>query len=330
MTKCLGCGIKLQTSDKNKVGYTPKENATMCERCFRLKNYNEFKEIDLKNINNKIITKINKEANLTLFLIDFLNINEETINTYHEITSPKVLVVSKKDVIPSSIKEATITSFLKRIYHIKEDIYYISSKKNYNLTKIIDLIKNTKDLKAYTVGYTNSGKSTLINAISSKIGKESQITTSSIPNTTLDFIIINLDEIKIIDSPGFTLNNNIYDKKEYELIKKINPKSFLKPVTIQTKDNTRILIENKICLYPSNKNSFTFYMSNNINIEKIYKEGLTGANKTIIKIEANSDLIIKGLGFINIKKECQLQINTNYLDLIEVRPSLFNKENLNE
>ena len=23
MTKCLGCGIKLQTSDKNKVGYTP-------------------------------------------------------------------------------------------------------------------------------------------------------------------------------------------------------------------------------------------------------------------------------------------------------------------
>ncbi len=71
-------------------------------------------------------------------------------------------------------------------------------------------------------------------------------------------------------------------------------------------------------------------MSNNINIEKIYKEGLTGANKTIIKIEANTDLIIKGLGFINIKKECQLQINTNYLDLIEVRPSLFNKENLNE
>ena len=50
MTKCLGCGIKLQTSDKNKVGYTPKENATMCERCFRLKNYNEFKEIELKNL----------------------------------------------------------------------------------------------------------------------------------------------------------------------------------------------------------------------------------------------------------------------------------------
>ena len=38
---CKGCGIKLQYDDRDKVGYSPKENAQYCQRCFRIKHYDD-------------------------------------------------------------------------------------------------------------------------------------------------------------------------------------------------------------------------------------------------------------------------------------------------
>ena len=70
----------------------------------------------------------------------------------------------------------------------------------------------------------------------------------------------------------------------------------------------------------------TFYISNNIIVEKVFEEKLIDKEKHTIKIPTNSDLIIKGIGFINIKKECDLIVNTSYIDLIEIRKSLFTKE----
>lgn len=326
MTKCLGCGIKLQYTNPQEVGYTPKKEATYCERCFRLKNYNEYKEVDLQNINNKILDKINSEQELTIFLIDLLNINTETIGTFHKIKAPKILIISKKDIIPNSIKEEHITSFISKTYKVENDIYYLSSRKKYNIERIVNIIKETKNKKAYIVGYTNSGKSTFINAITSKINGESLITTSSIPNTTLDFININIEDIKIIDTPGFILERNLFAQKDYELIKRINPKSYIKPLTYQTKENTGILLENKFYFKPNNINSLTFYISNNLIIEKVFVNKLEDQEHITISIPDNSDLVIKGLGFVNIKKACELAINTAYKDLIEVRNSLFNKE----
>ena len=326
MNKCLGCGIKLQTDNPKLIGYTPKEEATYCERCFRLKNYNEYKEVELLNINEKILDTINKEKQLTIFLLDFLNINRETISTFKKITAPKILIISKKDIIPNSIKEDTISTFIKKIYQIEEDIYFLSSLKKYNLEKIINKIADTNEKKAYIVGYTNSGKSTFINTITKKFNGKSLITTSSIPNTTLDYINISIDSLTIVDTPGFTMEKSIYDKKDYDLIKRMNPKSYLKPLTYQTKENTGILIENKLYLKPNNLNSLTFYISNNIMIEKIYSDKPLKEDYFTINIPNNSDLVIIGLGFVNIKKECNLTINATYKELIEVRTSLFYKE----
>ena len=35
--KCLGCGIKLQSTDNQKLGFVPKhkKDADLCERCFK-------------------------------------------------------------------------------------------------------------------------------------------------------------------------------------------------------------------------------------------------------------------------------------------------------
>ena len=328
--KCIGCGSILQSDDRNKIGYIIKEkisDAKYCERCFKITNYNEKIIVPLKGINTYIIDEINKDDKYVFFLVDFLNINKETIDTFKQIKNNKTLVISKLDIIPRSIKQNLIINWLKEEYGITENIIFISSIKNLNTGSIENILERNNQKEAYILGYTNAGKSTLINklCIENNI-TNNKITTSLIPNTTLDFIKIKLNvNLTIIDSPGFTLNQTLYNDNDFELIERINPKTFLKPITHQTKDITSIIIENKIRLTPQNKNSLTFYTSNKINITKVFNDNneLKDNKETIYHIKDNSDIVIKGLGFINIKKECNLIVNSEYQDLIEIRKSMF-------
>ena len=60
-------------------------------------------------------------------------------------------------------------------------------------------------------------------------------------------------------------------------------------------------------------------------LEKVFEKNtkFTDLEEKEYDIPKNSDLVIKGLGFINIKKACKISINTNHHDLIEIRPSMY-------
>ena len=330
--KCIGCGSILQTSNKKDKGYIQQEkynDSQYCERCFKIINYKEKIITKLPNINQYIIDEVNKKANYVYFLIDFLSINTETIHTFKKINVPKTLIISKIDIIPKSIKEQKIINFLKNEYQIEEEIIFQSTKKNINTKKIINFMESNNIKEAYILGYTNAGKSTLINKLNAINNiTDKVLTTSLIPNTTIDFIKIKLNEkISIIDSPGFTLENTIYSDDEFTFLKKVNPKSFIRPITYQLKSIASLLIEDKIRISSTINNSFTFYISNDINIERVFakNKNLLNETKVSINIGDNSDLVIKSLGFINIKKACTLTIYSNQKDLFEVRKSIFTK-----
>lgn len=72
-------------------------------------------------------------------------------------------------------------------------------------------------------------------------------------------------------------------------------------------------------------NNFTFYISNDIVIERVFAKNtnLLDKGKITIEIPSNSDLIIKSLGFVNIKKSCTLTIYSENKELFEVRNSIF-------
>ena len=102
-------------------------------------------------------------------------------------------------------------------------------------------------------------------------------------------------------------------------------KKFLKPKTYQIKPNDTILIEDKIRLENKGENnSYTFYFSNDIKITKVYNNSkLQDLNFKELDIAANNDIVIKGLGFINIKKKTKIKIYLQDLDLVEIRKSFF-------
>ncbi len=328
--KCLGCGSILQNTNPDKIGYTPKDNleaVKYCERCFKINNYNEKFITKLDNINEYIINTVNKKAKYVYFMLDFLNISNETLTTFKRLKCPKALIISKLDIIPKSINKEKLTNYLKSNYNINDKIYFQSTKKNLNTKALIHNLEELKINECYILGYANSGKSNLINKINAMYNEETtKVTTSSIPNTTIDFIELKITEkLKLYDSPGFILNNVIYNSDEYNLIERINPKKYLKPITYQTKDITSIIIEDKLRIDANSNNSFTFYISNELNTKRIFNNNqeLTNLNKIELNIPDNSDLVIKSLGFINIKKACHLTIYTINDNLFEIRDSIF-------
>ena len=321
INKCLGCGAVMQNTDNSKVGYVPYNNiseAKYCQRCFKLKNYNEKVMNEVIVDENKVIDKVNKSNLYIFFLVDFLNISNETINTYKKIKIDKTLVISKSDLIFKDIKLDKLKTNLKDIYNLDENIIFLSSKKNYNINNIYAILKKNNKKSCYILGYTNAGKSTLINSLK----KENNIVESIMPNTTLDFINIKINDYEIIDTPGFNLKNTFYKDKEYNLIKRMNPVYFVSPVNYQVKDNQIFLIEDRLFLKGFNENNITFYISNLIKIKKIYKDNNISYKE--IDVDDNSDIVISSLGFINVKKGCKLLINEELYDLINIRKSIFN------
>lgn len=298
MTKCVGCGIKLQEKDKNELGYTPNLNNELCERCFKLKSYNILTNKGINIDNDKLINKINELNTCVLFLVDFINLDSEVIDAYKKIKSKKILIITKADIIPKNIKYQKLIQNIKNIYDIKEDLILTSSKTKLNIKTITKICLEEKNI--CLAGFTNAGKSSLINAL---VG--SDITVSKKSNTTQDFIKLNVDGINIYDAPGFMSNIN----------RENIPRSIIRPITYQFPSKHYLLIQD-IKLNILEDSNFTIYVGNEANIIR-RKENENVECKIIVP--KNSDVIIKGFCFINFKNTCMISLNTKDY---EIRPSI--------
>ena len=334
MTKkrCPGCGSLIQSSDSNELGYVPDntaKKAKYCQRCFKIIHYNESLVVKNPPLTKKIIDVVNKKGFLAFFLVDFLNINKETLEVFKSIKISKCLVISKFDIIPRSIGEHNIKNWLKIEYEITDEIIFVSAERSYNVSAIEKMMDKYLVDSAYLLGFTNAGKSSLINAIyKNRQKKESPITVSSLPNTTIDFINLNIgDGLTLTDSPGLHLNKTMFTDDDIDLVRRINSKAYLRPITYQMKFDESIILENKYRFEykADDKNSFTFYMSDAIELDKIFLNNNSLKDKPSLELDIprDTDLIIKGIGFINIKNECKLKVYSDFLEIIELRKSIF-------
>lgn len=331
MTKeCLGCGSVLQTIAPKKEGFVKSSvlsKADYCERCFKIKHYGEYSVLDKKIDTDGIIRNINSDNLASVaILIDALNINDNIKKYIKRFKNKKYILITKKDILPKSLKEKKLIEYIKNNVCDTENIMCISSVKNYNIDNFLNKIKEDNVKRLYIVGFTNSGKSTFINHLLTSQMKNPTITTSAIPNTTASYITIKLDnKITIVDTPGFIDSNAVYNFIDYNKTIKLYPKKEIRVKTFQIRSGYSIVINDILRIDNLGKcNSFSFYMSDKLRYEKVKFKNEKLKILPSISIETNecTDVLVNGLGFIRITKPGEFKIYALDEKMISIRKSM--------
>lgn len=322
MSKCIGCGVELQNTNQYKDGYVEDIDFVLCERCFMIKNYGQNKVIKKSNVDYMKILDGIKEEDVVVYVSSLLTLNLDYIDKFKNV----ILVLTKRDLLPKSIKDNKIISYVKKKYSNIEDVIVVSAYKKFNLDILYNKLNNCGNRNIYFVGITNSGKSTLINEmIKSYNGYMGDITMSNYPSTTLGVVDVNVGELNIKDTPGIVIENSIINYLDNKDIKKVNSKKEIKPITIQIEGKGAILIDELIRIeYETDKSSMTFYVSNSLKVDGISMKNPRLAEQYIRKYQVldNEDLVIEDIGFIKFTKETIVKICCNNDIYMYVRDKL--------
>lgn len=332
--KCMGCGATFQFTNPLKPGFIEEKNyekAIVCKRCFRIKNYGDYGIVEKdKKDYQKIFDEIKLKKDLVLFLCDILSL-DESLNYINNFSGKVMLVITKKDLLPKSVKEYKLMEYIKRHYNLNIiDTLFVSSNKNYNLDVLMNALnKHKTSNKVYLVGNTNAGKSTLINALIRSYGdNNSIITTSTLPATTLDLIEIKLNNnLILVDTPGLVSDNNYLTDLPVSDVKLVSPKTEIKPRTYQMKPNQSLIIGDyaRIDYLSDTENSFTLYLSNEIKVSRIKlntNDYLRNLYLREFNLNEKRDIVINGLCFCKITKNAKVNVYTKQ------NVNVFERENL--
>lgn len=285
---CIGCGVLIQTTDKEKVGYTPissleksEDGVVYCKRCFRLKNYNEIIDTELTSDDFlKILQGIADQDALVVNVIDVFDVTGTIVKGLirHIGGNDLIVAANKIDLLPRSVNPAKIKHWLNkevRDMGIKPlDIEVISSEKGHGIDDLMTMInKYRRGRDVYIVGCTNVGKSTFINRLIKQFAGEkgTLITTSHFPGTTLDIIEIPLDRSSsIIDTPGIINEHQLVhyiDKRDFKVI---TPKKEIKPNVYQLNPEQTLYVGGlvRVDFVRGNRTGFVTHFSNDLKIHR--------------------------------------------------------------
>jgi 30S ribosome assembly GTPase len=337
---CTGCGVKIQTENPEELGYAPasslEKEIVVCQRCFRLKNYNEIQDVSLTDDDFlKILNELSSRDALIVKIVDIFDFNGSWLPGIQRFAgkNPVLLIGNKADLVPKSVKQRKLIDWMKKesrdLGLNPIDVSLVSAAKGYNIREAaaaIDEYRNGKDV--YIVGCTNVGKSTFINRIIKEVtGEGDVITTSHFPGTTLDMIEIPLEDGKaIVDTPGIINHHQMAHYVDKRDLKFITPKKEIKPKVYQLNEEQTLFFGGlaRFDYISGGRRSFSCYVPNEINIhrtklekaDELYEnhagELLTPPRREqmdefpelvrhefTIK-EAKTDIVFSGLGWVTV------------------------------
>lgn len=339
---CVGCGIKIQTENPAEIGYAPpsslEKESVICQRCFRLKHYNEVQDVSLTDDDFlRILNGLGKKDALIVKIVDIFDFNGSWLPGIHRFVGRnKVLLIGNKvDLLPKSVKQGKLVHWLKheskQLGLKPEDVFLVSAAKGKNIKEVVAAIEDYREGKdVYVIGCTNVGKSTFINRIIKEVSGESDvITTSHFPGTTLDMIEIPLtDDKALIDTPGIINHHQMAHFVDKRDLKVITPKKEIKPKIYQLNEEQSLFFGGlaRFDYISGGRRSFVCYLSNEIDIhrtklekaDELYKnhvgEMLTPPRKEQLETfpelvkhefmvkEGKMDVVFSGLGWVTVNE----------------------------
>lgn len=241
---CKGCGVLLQSERPDAIGYTPKEQADYCQRCFRIRHYDDVMISMQQGIDPAaVFAKIAKYDALILWVVDLFDFEANLLSSIGRHLPQKdiVMIATKRDLLPQTLSDEKLGQFVLR--RLKEEGIRVEGivfcgdlahaahhPLNHSVEEVNKAITHyRKGRDVIVMGMANAGKSTLLNALC----EQSDLTTSPHPGTTLDFVKIQREGYALYDTPGITRQDSLLTHAPSDLLKTVIPFRTLKPRVYQ-------------------------------------------------------------------------------------------------
>ena len=282
--RCAGCGVLIQTEDKQKAGFVPasalQKTPIICQRCFRIKHYNEAASVTIDQDEFlRLLSGIGNTNSLVVHIVDIFDFEGSLISGLQRFVgnNPVLLVVNKVDLLPKALNMNRLRNWVQHQAKLQGlrtvEVVLCSAKRNIGFERVIEEIDRFREGRdIYVVGATNVGKSTLINRLIRDYSDlEEELTTSRYPGTTLDAVHIPLDDGKaIIDTPGIVYTSRMTEIVPRSFLGTLLPEKQIKPLVYQLNSGQSIFMGSiaRFDFVEGERQSFTFYVSNALNIHR--------------------------------------------------------------
>lgn len=294
MKKCIACGATLQTENKNKNGYVKSMDHDLCQSCFRLRHYRDFKRVKADVDTNETLDFIEKFDGHIFWVVDIMHLNQSLHSGLIRALSNKnvVLLINKRDLLPKSVSNNKLKHSIMRL--LKEydiglmELIFVSAYLDKSLEKLYPYLY---DDKVAFVGCINAGKSSLLNAIL----KDDRLSVSPVSSTTAGIIEIETDEYTVYDTPGLIKESKLPSKYSDDVLISLSPKKEIKPTVIQIYEPQAIMIGNLgyILVNPKDKVNFVSYLP--IKIKRVKPD------RALANLDLEHEFMIKDPSYRNRK-----------------------------
>ena len=325
MKKCQGCGAVLQSEFPKLIGYTPKKDALVCQRCFRLKHYNDSMVSYREGIEvDDVMNEINQLDALICFVVDLFDFEAGLFYRLMAQSKNKdvLLVATKRDLLPKTMGYDKLSKFimkrckevginLKGVVIVEDLVHKAHSENNPSIENLLEAIHALREGRdVVMMGMANAGKSTLLNGLL----KDSKITTSAHPGTTLGLIEMDYEDFKLYDTPGLKSSGSVLTYCDEKDLKTIIPSKTIKPTVFQLKQNQSLSLGGlaRIDLWGCEDVSCTVYTSNELNVHR----GKCENAEDLWKNHLGKDLVPTLTNDLNKLKKITYQGNIDGHDIV--------------
>lgn len=364
---CIGCGAALQSTAPDQPGYLPAKtfqkylqqdqlNELYCQRCFRLRHYNEVAELPLNDVDfQNLLTAIGHQRALVVYVVDIFNFSGSVIRSLRQYIghNPVLLVGNKIDLLPSSFNKNKIKNWLqqqaKRLGLHPVAIQLISAKKLSQIDQLLATIEQYRQQQdVYVIGMTNVGKSTLINAIlQDRTEFKELVTTSNFPGTTLNEIRIPLAQGgDLVDTPGILDAHQMSSYLTTSDLKYIAPQTEIHPRVFQLQPQQTLFFAGlaRLDFLQGPPSTFVAYVENHLYLHRtklshadLFYQRHIGQLLTpphdpksfvlqehTLTIKQKSDVLLAGLGWVVVAAGITIKVYLPQGLKPTVRPALIN------
>lgn len=236
---CKGCGVRLQSEDKQALGYIPKADNEYCQRCFRLIHYNDVMISMQQGIDNdQLLHDVDQVDALLMWIVDVIDFESSIVKgmNRHFIGKDILLICTKSDLLPRGVNPNKIGGFLMRrlkSHGVKvqgivmcPNVHKQDPDSLASIKTAMEQFRNGRDV--VLLGNANAGKSTVLNGLL----EEQALTTSIHPGTTLAMHPIAYEGYTLYDTPGMVNKTSLLtylppsQLKDVIFFKQLNPKKF--------------------------------------------------------------------------------------------------------